>query len=311
MQTRASHTGDLQVSEHRSSLGQWRVAQRRADPRLRDYVHGFVVSEGYLPSAVHEWHIPSLEVAVVLNFAAPHRIVDISDLARTTDYHSGWMAGLQSRHRLTEAVGARDFIVIRFTPIGAHLFLMTPMDLLTDRTIALEEIDRPFTRRFANRVEAARNWDSRLELIEHLVAERIALARPPSLILIDSWRKLMNAPNTIDLPLLASESGCSRRHLIAQFHTHFGMAPKMIARIRRFNQPSPSWIDSGETQYAMQSGRYLDREQMPNIPPKWTHHGPTLPSSAATTISLISLRSSALLRESLPPASCAVCSTVA
>ena len=45
----------------------------------------------------------------------------------------------------------------------------------------------------------------------------------------------MAAPNTTDLALLAAESGCSRRHLIAQFHAHFGMAPKTIARIRRFN----------------------------------------------------------------------------
>ena len=49
------------------------------------------------------------------------------------------------------------------------------------------------------------------------------------------WLKLLNAPNTTDLALLASRAGRSRRHLIAQFHSHFGMTPKTIARIRRFN----------------------------------------------------------------------------
>jgi AraC-like DNA-binding protein len=37
------------------------------------------------------------------------------------------------------------------------------------------------------------------------------------------------------LPRLPEEFGCSRRHLIAQFHKYFGMAPKTIARISRFH----------------------------------------------------------------------------
>ena len=235
MQMKASQTGDLQVFEHHSGFGQWRVAQRRADPRLRAFVHGFVVSEGNLPAAVREWHIPTLEVAVVLNFASPHRILDASDTKRATDYRSGWVVGLHSRHRLAEAAGARDFIVIRFTPIGAHLFLKMPMGLLADRTIELDEIDGRWARLFENRVKATRGWDARLDLLELLIAERITLARPPSFALIHSWQSLFEAPNRIDLALLSSEVGCSRRHLIAQFHTHFGMAPKTIARIRRFN----------------------------------------------------------------------------
>jgi AraC-like DNA-binding protein len=231
----ASRTGNLQIFEHHSCLGQWRVAERRADSRLRGYVHGFVVSEGYLPTGVREWHMPSLEVAVVLNFASPHRILDTSEPKRATEYRSGWVVGPHSRHRLTEALGARDFVVIRFTPIGAHLFLKMPMGLLADRTIELEQIDGPLARVFQNRVEATRNWEARIDLVELLIAERLTMARPPSAALIHSWQRLLRAPNTTDLALLSSESGCSRRHLIAQFHTHFGMAPKTVARIRRFN----------------------------------------------------------------------------
>jgi hypothetical protein len=44
---------------------------------------------------------------------------------------------------IREAFGARDFMVIRFTPIGAQMLLGAPMDLLTDRTLALEDVDSP------------------------------------------------------------------------------------------------------------------------------------------------------------------------
>ncbi len=225
----------MQVFEHHSPLGRWRFAQRLADPRLRDYVHGFFVSEGYLPAALREWRLPSLEVAVVLNFSSPHRMLDTANPNHATNYRSAWVVGLQSRHRLSEAVGARDFIVIRFTPIGAHLFLKTPMDLLADRVIELEEIDKPFARLFENGVRTARCWEARLDVMEQVIAERIAPARPPSSTLIYSWQRILREPNTTDLAMLSSESGCSRRHLIAQFRANFGMAPKTIARIRRFN----------------------------------------------------------------------------
>ena len=233
---RAGQDGGLQVFEHHSSLGQWWFAQRRADPCLQGYVHGFVLSEGYLPNAVREWHIPCLEVAVVLNFASPHRILDASNPQRATDYRTGWVVGLQSGHRLTEAAGTRDFIIIRFSPIGAHLFLKMPMNLLLDRVIELEEIDRRLARLLENRVKSVLGWDARLDVLELLIAERLSLASSALPALIQSWQRLLDAPHTIDLALLSKESGCSRRHLIAQFHSHFGMAPKMITRIRRFNR---------------------------------------------------------------------------
>jgi len=37
-------------------------------------------------------------------------------------------------------------MVIRFTPIGARMLMGAPMDLLTDRTIALEDLDSRFSR---------------------------------------------------------------------------------------------------------------------------------------------------------------------
>ena len=194
----------------------------------------------------------------MLNFASPHRLLDSSDPKRATEFRSGWVAGLQTRHRLTEAVGDRDFLVIRFTPIGAHLFLKTPMNLLADRTIELEEIEAPFTTSFENAVESAPDWEGRLDRAERLIAERIAPVRSPSCALIRSWRRLLQAPN-FDLSLLSSESGCSRRHLIAQFKAHFGMGPKMIARIRRFNLAVAAVNRSGRKTVQSPAGKpYLE-----------------------------------------------------
>jgi AraC-like DNA-binding protein len=226
----------IEVTGHQSDLGCWRAAQRPAEPRLRDYVLGYFASEGLLPGPLHERHLPSREVAIVLNFAAArHRIIDPSDPKLTTEHRGAWIVALQHRHQIREAFGSRDFMVIRFTPIGAHMLLGAPMDLLTDRTLALEDVDSRFARLLTDHAEAAHDWAARFDIVENIIAARLACAASPPQGLLHAWRMLQESPNHVDLAQLPREFGCSRRHLIAQFHKYFGMAPKTIARISRFH----------------------------------------------------------------------------
>jgi AraC-like DNA-binding protein len=184
---------------------------------------------------LHERHLPSREVAIVLNFAAPHRIIDPSDPKRTTEHKNAWIVALQHRHQIREAFGSRNFMVIRFTPIGAHLLLGAPMDLLTDRTLALEDVDSEFSRLLMCHAVATHDFAARFDIVEKMIAARLACAPSPPPGLLHSWRMLQQSPNHVDLARLPEEFGCSRRHLIAQFHKYFGMPPKMIARISRFH----------------------------------------------------------------------------
>ena len=126
-------------------------------------------------------------------------------------------------------------MVIRFTPIGAQMLLGKPMDLFTDRTIALEGIDSRFSRLLTSHAEATHDWAARFDIVENIIAARLASAPAPPAGLLHSWRIIQKSPNHVDLARLPEEFGCSRRHLIAQFHKYFGMAPKMIARISRFH----------------------------------------------------------------------------
>jgi AraC-like DNA-binding protein len=226
----------IEVTGHRSDLGSWRAAQRRAAPCLRDYVLGYFASEGFLPRPLHERHLPLREVAIVLNFAGPHRIIDPSDPKRTTEHGNAWIVALQHRHQIREAFGVRHFMVIRFTPIGAQMLLGTPMDLLTDRILRLEDVDSRFSRMLTGHAEATHDWVARFNIVEKIIAARLASAPSPPAGLLHSWRILQESPNHVDLARLPEEFGCSRRHLIAQFHKYFGMAPKMIARISRFHR---------------------------------------------------------------------------
>jgi hypothetical protein len=114
----------VKTVEHTSDLGNWQTAQRPAAPDLRAYVHAYFASSSNLHIPVLERQLPSTEVLLLVNFGAPHRRLDTAGQWSSRD--GAWLVGVHDRSQLTEASGERCFMVVRFTPMGAHLFLGLP-----------------------------------------------------------------------------------------------------------------------------------------------------------------------------------------
>jgi AraC-like DNA-binding protein len=225
----------VQASEHTSELGQWQTAQRPADPRLRTYVHGYFASSSHLRMPVQERHLPSIEVPLLLNFGAPHRRLDALSSDEWTARDGVWIVGLHNRHQRTQAAGERHFMVVRFTPIGAHLFLGLPMHVITNEALDLALIDPALARALVSRVGLARSWPERFDAMESLIAGRVADAEIPGSVHF-AWRRLMATDGRLALGALAAEVDCSHRTLISRFRTWVGFPPKTIARLLRFNR---------------------------------------------------------------------------
>src|SRR5258708_7046039 len=134
----------MQTDRHISELGRWQTAQRGADPRLRPYVHGYFASSSRLPEVVRERHVPSAEVALL------------------------------DEHQLSEGRGERHFMVVRFTPVGAHLFLGLPMRAIAGQAVELGQIDGKLAALVMSRAGAAQSWSDRFAAMESLIAGRIA-----------------------------------------------------------------------------------------------------------------------------------------
>jgi hypothetical protein len=106
---------------------------------------------------VPERHLPTAEVPLFINFGAPHRSVD-RGAAQWTTHDGTWVVGVQRHHRAVAAVGTREFMIVRFTPIGAHRFLDVPMTLLAGAVIELALIRPALARMVDSRVRAAQRW---------------------------------------------------------------------------------------------------------------------------------------------------------
>jgi AraC-like DNA-binding protein len=254
----------METAEHRSELGQWQTAQRPADLRLRAYVHGYFASSSRLRTPVQERHVPSTEVPLLLNFGAPHRRLDAVGSGEWTARDGVWVVGLHNRHQLTRAVGERHFMVVRFTPMGAHLFLGLPMHLIANEAVDLELIDPALARVLVSRVGVAGSWTDRFAAMESLIAERIAEAVIPATIGF-AWRRLVATDGRIALGSLATEMDCSHRTLIARFRTCVGFPPKTIARLLRFNRAVRSLDRLSRTRANEPAGKpYIEAKQPDN-----------------------------------------------
>ena len=225
----------MEVAEETGALGHWRTVQRAALPQLRTYVHGYLASSSCLSGSVRELHLPSAEVALILNFGERHRRLDALGREGWTSRDGVWVIGLHDRHQTTEAAGEREFLVVRLTPLGAHLFLRLPMHLVANEALDLDQIEPSLARTVMGRVGVARGWADRFAAMDDLIAQRVEEAGRSNGV-DAAWRQLVAADGRVAIGSLAADMDCSRRVLIARFRNQVGFPPKTVARLLRFNR---------------------------------------------------------------------------
>jgi len=224
------------VLRHDSEHGCWELVLGRPDRRLRGLVHEY---EGYVesgsPSPVLRQEVPSVHVPLILNFGARWRVAPSADRSDTSERRDSFVAGLYESSSFVVAEGAASCIQVDFTPIGAHLFFGVPMHELANRVVDADDV----LGRDANliaRLEAAPTWVARFALLDTVIASRVGLARRPAPEILWAWRALEHTNGAVRVGTLAAKTGRSRRHLIAGFREHVGLAPKTAARIIRFGR---------------------------------------------------------------------------
>lgn len=65
----------MQLDECVSDLGRWRTVSRCVAEPLRPHIRGYFGSDGFLPVALRERHLPAASVTLMINFSSPHRLV--------------------------------------------------------------------------------------------------------------------------------------------------------------------------------------------------------------------------------------------
>ncbi len=240
----------LTLIHHDSPFGRWEMARALPAPALRAYVRGY---EGYTEEVTNfaqRLEVPSRDVALIINFGPAFEVAGPGELTTPIAYDS-FVAGLHDSHALVAATGPSNCLQVDFTPLGAHQFFGVPMAELTSRTVALDDLLGPTADRLVEQLRDVPSWAARFALLDTLIAARLAAAPPPCDRLAWAWEQLHTAHGRLDIAALAAEIGWSNRHLIARFREGFGLPPKTLARVLRFDHAvrllqrhdaEPNWV---------------------------------------------------------------------
>lgn len=128
---------------------------------------------------------------------------------------------------------------LALTPEGARVLLGVRPAELSRTVVDLGDVLGPDARLLPDRLAAEPDWERRFALIEtflgRAVRSRTAAAGPVPEVGW-AWCRMCETAGAVGVQDLATEVGWSRRHLTERFQREYGLAPKVAARVLRFER---------------------------------------------------------------------------
>jgi AraC-like DNA-binding protein len=172
--------------------------------------------------------VPFAGAVAIVCFGVPYRIDGES--------FQTFVGGLTDRPTDTEFAGAAAGVQVDLTPLGARRAIGIPMEELTNRVVALEDVLGRGAGELVGRLHDAATWRERFALLDAALLRRVAAGPEPAPEVAWSYARLTAAGGRLAVGALASEVGWSRRHLAARWRRDVGMGPKAVARVVRFER---------------------------------------------------------------------------
>lgn len=209
--------------------------ERAAVPALRPYLAALTGYSFIGPPPEMHRGLPSRCLTIVLSLDEP---VGVAWPGRVVDKFHALVGGLHSTAvRIGESPNLAG-IQLALTPAGSRALLSVPPGQLGSLVIDLDDLLGLPARRLVEQVREKDHWGDRFDLVEQtlLRAWKDEPLPEPRAEVGWAWRRLCETAGGVGVQELATEVGWSRRHLTERFHAEYGLAPKVVARVLRFER---------------------------------------------------------------------------
>lgn len=179
--------------------------------------------------------LPTGRVSLVVRLSdEPVRVFDDADEERAESFGHAVVGGTRSSFYVRDTRAPSVSLGVQFKPGGAAAWLGVPADELAERHTTLDALWGSASAELRERLLDAPTPAARLALFAAELRARAAFARPIQPAIAAALAALgdCRGPAAVDAAWRAS--GFSRRHFIALFRREVGLAPKVFARIQRF-----------------------------------------------------------------------------
>lgn len=237
---------------------------RPAPPFLRPFYTELATYEETGGFTIRQIETASLAVPLIISFGTPFRI-RLGQTPTAGDEQPSFIAGLDTSRVFIASSGRAACLQVNLTPVGAQRLLGIPASEFAGRMVPLADLAHPQISELRRRLEDTGDWNARLDCAESFLTARFGTAAAePCQSLVETAFSLIASGSVHRIDDLATRIGWSRKHLADRFSRAFGLSPKTIARIARFNRAQalareavrPDWADIAF------AGGYADQAHM-------------------------------------------------
>jgi AraC-like DNA-binding protein len=204
-------------------------------PQLRPFITRYAgFRHRGLPPGVHIGH-PSSEVDLIISLGPRFDVLQMPNSTQRPASFAALVSGMQDAPALvrqgSEVFGIHVFI----KPLGVRAILGVGSTAITSLVVELADIWGRAADDLIDRLAAAESWPQRFRILDRAF---LSTFNPASVApeISWAWNRLVRAHGSVPVHVLADEIGYSRRHFGERFRTAVGVAPKVAARIVRFER---------------------------------------------------------------------------
>jgi AraC-like DNA-binding protein len=144
------------------------------------------------------------------------------------------VCGLHTRAAHVHEPGSGRGIGIGLTPAGCRALLGMPVSQVGGWVLPLDELLGQPGRALLERLHEAGSWLARFSVLDDVLLRCRGRLRPVDSAVERAWTRLTGGPARVDT--VAVEVGYSPRHLAERFSREYGLPPKAVARLARFDR---------------------------------------------------------------------------
>ncbi len=178
--------------------------------------------------------LPSRHLTCIVSFHDPVDCVVVPDPAQRADRFGALLGGLHTSPAVIRHDGTEHGVQLALTPLGARAFFGCPAAAVAASVVHLDTMLGRGARELQDRLPAAATWPARFAILDEVLGAAVRDHARPRPEVGQAWALLASSSGTIEVGALATEVGWSRRHLAQQFRLEYGVGPKAMARVMRF-----------------------------------------------------------------------------
>lgn len=220
-------------------------------PALSRYAESIFHYDSLVPDHRIERVVPTGHVFIIWELDNQVRHTYDNDSLEIKDSFSNiWISGVHKNYLSISAVQNAEMLVVQLRPQGAYPVLQRSVDELNDQVVGAQHIFGKEVLSLRQRIINTNTAEDKLELVANWLSEKIDLTKAPDMELDALLNKLKEQSYNQHKEIVSSYSK-TQKHLIDQFKKHFGLTPKTMHRVYRFNlllqeihnKKSISWSD--------------------------------------------------------------------